>query len=121
MLRGNRTHAAFPHVHSGGGVGGGGAAGVAARLGGAHAAHAPHTSRNNRTHTLLPRSKTQKPTAARPPSFSSRTKPHQGTHQGEKAASAFARLSKPKSSSVARGRAGTDTPTSPVPMSDSPQ
>jgi hypothetical protein len=122
MLRGNRTHAAFPHVHSGGGGGGGGgAAGVAARLGGAHAAHATHTSRNNRTHTLLPRSKTQKPTAARPPAFSSRTK----SHQGEKSASAFPKLSKPKSSSVARGRAGslpgTDTPTSPVPMSDSPQ
>jgi len=91
---------------------------VAARLGGAHAAHATHSSRNNRTHTLLPRSKTQKPTAARPPSFSSRTKPHQGTHQGEKAASAFAKLSKPKSSSVARGRAGTATGGSspPVPM-----
>ena len=60
--------------------------------------------------------------AARPPAFSSRTK----SHQGEKAASAFPKLSKPKSSSVARGRtaAGTDTPTgptSPVPMSDSPQ
>ena len=117
MLRGNRTHAAFPHVHSGGGGGGGGAAGVAARLGGAHAAHATHTSRNNRTHTLLPRSKTHAPTAARPPSFSSRTKPHQGTHQGEKAASAFAKLGKPKSSSVARGRAtATGGSSPPVPM-----
>ena len=43
-----------------------------------------------------------------------------GLDEGEKAASAFAKLSKPKSS-VARDRAGTDTPTSPVPMSDSPQ